>query len=191
MTLTVREAFGVGLLTMLLGGLGGYLLSQAGTNSQVLALQLHSDSVSAAATLRDSATSHVADSLKERIAVLQRAKRPITHDSASAAVAAAVVKLSKTAKDSNVALVGQVASLTSEVATLKANAVTDSVSLAVALFRGDTLETSLHQQTDAVADLHRQIAALNHHALPKWLRLTFTVARDALALKGAASIFGH
>src|SRR5258708_11521009 len=47
MTLTWRMTLGVGLLALLLGGLGGFLLSQAGTNRQILALQLHRDSLSA------------------------------------------------------------------------------------------------------------------------------------------------
>src|SRR5258708_33202192 len=130
MTLTWRMALGIGLLTLLLGGLAGFLLSQAGTDRQILALQIHSDSVNAAAHLRDSTTSRVADSLKQRIAVLQQAKRPVTRDSADAALAALAVRDAKTAKDSNVALVVQVASLTSEIATLKANAAKDAQSIA-------------------------------------------------------------
>ena len=192
MTLTWRMTLGVGLLALLLGGLGGFLLSQAGTNRQILALQIHSDSVNAAAHLRDSTTSRVADSLKARIAALQRAKRPVTQDSTGAAVAALAVRDAKTGKDSAAALVVQVAKLTSEVATLKANAAKDAQSLADALLRGDTLETALHKQTDAVADLHDKINALNHHTLPHWLRLSFDVLQKGCALKGAVDVIrGH
>lgn len=128
-------------------------------------LKAHADSVQVASAVRESVTTRYADSLRNEVVWLQNTKAPvvvkIVKDSADASRAARAVAEAKTVGDSNMALVVEVAALASEVAGLRLNARTDSLSLFQAMARGDVLQDSLHAQSRAIADLNARIQALH------------------------------
>lgn len=170
-------AFGVGSM---------FVLSRWSTNQKVAQLQHRGDSVTAAAHVLDSTTTRFADSVRHVVDSLQASKKPvtikITIDSATAKRYAAALKTARTPRDSNVAYAAQVVALDAEIVGLHRNAHTDSLSLWKAMARGDSLQGALHDQTKTIADLNVEIQKLNHHALPRWVGISFDVAQKTLAV---------
>lgn len=170
-------------LVVFAAGFGlAYLLG----DSKVEALQHYSDSVTVAAK-HDSALANVfADSMAGVVDSLQKSKRPVTikisQDSALEDSAARAVARAQTAADSNKAYAIQVLALKSEVAGLRANARTDTLSLAKAMFRGDSLQRVVNAQTTRISNLNIEIQALTPRT-PKWLRVSLRVAELAVAFK--------
>lgn len=165
--------------TILLGGLA-LLLIGAGTawcwgDAKIEALQHLSDSTTTAALRRDSAAKAQAVIDSATIDSLQRSKVSITIDSTGAAEAAAAVKRAKTASDSNVALVRQVAHLEGEIAGYRKNKTTDSLSLLVAQASNRMLRDSLSAQTLAIVRLNTEIQRLTPKT-PKWVKTATYVA---------------
>jgi hypothetical protein len=152
-------------------------------DAKVEALQAFGDSVQVAADARAAAALAHSAADSAIIDSLQKSKRPVTirisRDSALADSAAQAVAVAKTAADSNVALVVQVAALKTENAGLRQNARTDSLSVFFAVRRGDSLQVALTEQTKAIADLNRRIQQLTPRT-PKWVKAaTYVVTAGA------------
>ena len=184
--------FKQGLLIFVLGAAAGVGFTCFGTNRRIAAVKRASADSTKVALARDSAVTAFADSLAARVDSLQKAKRPvaikIVRDSTAAAQADSALREAKTASDSNMALVVEVASLLSEVQGLKENAAADSLSLFAAMARGNALQDSLHAQTRTIVGLNQQIQRLNQHVLPKWFRVSFDLIQKGFAVKGIVDV---
>ena len=161
----------------------GFGLAAVVSDQKVAALQQFSDSLAAANVAARHAATRFADSARAVVDSLQRAKRPvtvrITRDSVLADSAARAVARAKTTADSNAALVAQVAAQASEIMGLKKNALTDSLSIWVAIRRGDSLQTAFNAQAERLVALNARIQELTPRA-SRALR----VVRDAGELIG-------
>lgn len=191
MSPTFRRTLLYGVLALCLVGVG-MILANWSRNQQVTRLKEVADSMATIAALRDTASQHFADSTKLVIDSLQRSKIPRTvileSDSAAEADADKALAKAQTARDSIVALQKSNQGLRQDKIQLLANAHTDSISLAAAIWRGDSIQLVERAQAKTIKDLNNQIQALNAHALPKWARIGFTVLQVGLALKGAGDV---
>jgi len=183
-----------GLLIFGLGAVAGIAATCWGTNRQIAAVKQAAADSTKIAIARDSAVTHYADSLKDQVDSLQKAKRPVTiqisHDSAEAAKADSALAVAKTKDDSILAYRTENVSLKLEIVGLRKNAHTDSLSLFDAMARGNVLQDSLRAQTRTIVGLNTQIQQLNQHALPGWARTGFEVLRTGLAVWKGGEVLG-
>lgn len=188
----MKNVLKIFLIGAFVGGVVTTLLWNAGSRDEVERLKQRADSAEAAAIARDSAATEQAARDSAVIDSLQQSKRSryvtISTDSATQDSLERAMGGLKTARDTIANQAGQIVALKSERDSLRANARTDSLSLWLAMRRGDALRDSLHAQTGTVVALNAEIQRLNHHTFPKWLRVSFTVVEKALAVKGAVDL---
>lgn len=162
----------------------GYSLAYLQGDSKVERLQELSDSLTTAGQQDSVTANRYADSMATVVTTLQKSKQPITirisQDSALADSAERAVLRARTAAEVITAQSAQITALKSEVVGLRENAKTDSLSLWVAMARGDSLQAVVNTQTTRLSQLNAQVQELTPRT-PAWLRATYKVT----ALAGA------
>lgn len=180
------------VLAFVAGAVAGGAFAGWSARREVTDLQARSDSVTAAAVSRDSASAEKAAADSATIAALQASKKPATvtirADSAAQDSLERAMAGLKTGADTIKNQARQIVALKSEVDSLKSNARTDSLSLWTAMRRGDALRDSLHAQTVTIVGLNERIQALSGRTFPKWARISFAIVEKGLAAKGLADV---
>lgn len=174
------------LATLGIGLALGVGLTRWRDNAQVVALQAHADSAARSAAARDSAQIVRIKATNDSLAVL-RATKAAAKAAETAALAGAdslarALAAVTTAADSIPLLNGEVLNLRIAVAKADARTTIAEAETQVWRFRALKAETDVGLLNDQIQDLNTQIQALNHHALPKWFRVSLEVVK----LGGAA-----
>lgn len=161
-----------GVIGLAIGVLATGLLSKSCADRALAELQAHSDTAVANVKQYADSLRRASDSLAQRQV---RVVTVVRQDTAAAHVARQALAIAKTARDSNVALVGEVTALRSANAGLFEALALAQTEAATERMRGDSLER-------VVVDLGRRIAKLKPR--PKWFTVSLRVVELVAAVKG-------